>query len=438
MPSQPIDYNPIEIRSEEVQEIISHVPNWIIRWGITMIFVVFLIFLTVSWFVKYPDVLKAKVMITSNPAPIEIVARADGPLALLKEDGATVLPGEPLAYIMSEVSYEDVLLTEQLLVKIVSSSFSEEDLMNFSRKSGLRLGGLATYETALRRDAEAWLSFGSQQSHAKQIAQLKKQQESLQLMAQNQEQQLVIYGSEILLAKQKFMADSMLHAQKVTAPFEFAEQKATYMRELRAFKNAEAALLNNRLQDDQLQGQIVQLESTEFEEEMRLKTALKGSHHELTEQINRWKQQYLLRSSIAGKVAYLEILQDGKMVATGSKLFTVLPDTDEIFAYAELPLAGSGKVKEGQNVNIRLESYPHEQYGMLTGRIVELSPIPNEQGYILKLELPNGLRSTYNKQLTFRHNLTGETEVITEDLRLLERVFYGAKLILDRKDAGLL
>jgi len=430
MPSQPIDYNPIEIRSEEVQEIISHVPNWIIRWGITMIFVVFLIFLTVSWFVKYPDVLKAKVMITSNPAPIEIIARADGPLALLKEDGATVQPGEPLAYIKSEVSYEDVLLTEQLLEEIMSASFSEEGLREFSGRSGLRLGGLTTYETAFRRDAEVWLSFGSQKSHAKQIAQLKKQQQSLQLMAQNQEQQLVIYGIEMLLAKQKFTADSMLHAQKVTAPFEFAEQKAAYMRELRAYKNTEAALLNNQLQYEQLQTQIVQLESAGTEEEVRLKTALKGNHHELTEQISRWKQQYLLNSSIAGKVAYLEILQEGKMVDAGNRLFTVLPDTDDIFAYAELPLAGSGKVKEGQNVNIRLESYPYEQYGMLTGKIVELSPIPNEHGYILKLELPAGLNSTYNKQLAFRHNLTGETEVITEDVRLLERVFYGVRRIL--------
>jgi len=28
-----IEANSIEIRSEEVQEIISHIPNWIIRWG---------------------------------------------------------------------------------------------------------------------------------------------------------------------------------------------------------------------------------------------------------------------------------------------------------------------------------------------------------------------------------------------------------------------
>ena len=61
--------NLIEIRSEEVQEIISHVPNWIIRWGITMIFIVFLILLSISWFVEYPDIIKAKVVLTTSPAP---------------------------------------------------------------------------------------------------------------------------------------------------------------------------------------------------------------------------------------------------------------------------------------------------------------------------------------------------------------------------------
>lgn len=430
MPFISAEDNSSEIRSAEVHEIISRVPSWIVRWGISMIFVVFLIFLMISWFIKYPDVLNAKIMITSDPAPVEILARADGPLALLKEDGSLAGSGETLAYIKSEVNYNDVLLIGQLLKNIEDSSFSSENLTNFSNNNGFRLGGLATYEAALRKDIESWLSFVSRKTYIKQIAQLKKQQESLLLIGENQQQQLVIYNDEMLLAKHKFMVDSVLNAQKITAPFEFEELKRAYMREQRAYKNTEATLLNHQLQYEQLQLQIIQIASAQAEEEMRLKAAVKGAHHELTEQISRWKQQYVIRSPFEGKVAYLQILQDEKMVTAGNRLFMVLPDTQDLFAYAELPLAGSGKVKEGQDVNIRLESYPYEQYGMLTGRVVKLFPIPNEQGYILELDLVNGLQSTYNKQLAFRHNLTGETEIITEDLRLLERVFFQLRKLL--------
>ncbi|MBY0434766.1 MAG: hypothetical protein K2U26_11705, partial [Cyclobacteriaceae bacterium] len=62
-----------EIRSEEVQEIISHMPGGLIRWGIGLIFFLFVILLGISWFVKYPDVIKAKVVVTTEPAPINIV-----------------------------------------------------------------------------------------------------------------------------------------------------------------------------------------------------------------------------------------------------------------------------------------------------------------------------------------------------------------------------
>jgi hypothetical protein len=53
------ELRPFEIRSEEVQEIISHMPNWIVRWGITVIFASLVVLLSISWFIKYPDILTA-------------------------------------------------------------------------------------------------------------------------------------------------------------------------------------------------------------------------------------------------------------------------------------------------------------------------------------------------------------------------------------------
>ena len=46
-----------QIRSDEVQEIISAVPNWMIRWGITLIFGLIVMLIALSWFIKYPDII---------------------------------------------------------------------------------------------------------------------------------------------------------------------------------------------------------------------------------------------------------------------------------------------------------------------------------------------------------------------------------------------
>jgi hypothetical protein len=42
------------------------------------------------------------------------------------------------------------------------------------------------------------------------------------------------------------------------------------------------------------------------------------------------------------------------------------------------------------------------------------------------------MTTTYNKQLNFKPQLQGDTEIITEDLRLLERVFYQIKRLVRR------
>lgn len=39
---------------------------------------------------------------------------------------------------------------------------------------------------------------------------------------------------------------------------------------------------------------------------------------------------------------------------------------------------------------------------------------------------------TYNKQIDFRQEMTGQTEIITEDLRLIERFFYQFRKVIER------
>ena len=64
------DIGQIELRSEEVQEIMGHVPHWILRWGITVIALVVAGLLAGSWFFRYPDTLSAPVTIMPSAHPM--------------------------------------------------------------------------------------------------------------------------------------------------------------------------------------------------------------------------------------------------------------------------------------------------------------------------------------------------------------------------------
>lgn len=114
----------------------------------------------------------------------------------------------------------------------------------------------------------------------------------------------------------------------------------------------------------------------------------------------------------------------------GKSLFTIVPETQQVFGQAKLAISRSGEVKAGQMVNIRLQNYPFEKYGMLTGIVETISLIPIDGNYLVKVNLPNGLKTTHSSELKVTGQLKGELEIITEDLRLLERIFYQFRKLL--------
>ena len=87
-----------------------------------------------------------------------------------------------------------------------------------------------------------------------------------------------------------------------------------------------------------------------------------------------------------------------------------------------------GKVKIGQTVNIKLQNYSEYEFGVLKGIINNISEISNKDGfYTIDVSLPDKLITSYNKKIVFRQEMRGAAEIITEDLRLIERFFYQLK-----------
>ena len=72
MPEKDIN---IELNSEEVQEIITSVPSWIVRWGITVIFLVLSCIILLSALIEYPDVIRTNLKVNSTNAPKAVIAK---------------------------------------------------------------------------------------------------------------------------------------------------------------------------------------------------------------------------------------------------------------------------------------------------------------------------------------------------------------------------
>ena len=105
-----------ELRSEEVQDILTKVPHWMIRWGTVLIFVIIFMLFFVSWFIKYPDVVNTEIVITTNIPPEKIVSKSSGRIeAILVKNKSIVSKNSTLAIIENTANYKDVFLLKKIV-----------------------------------------------------------------------------------------------------------------------------------------------------------------------------------------------------------------------------------------------------------------------------------------------------------------------------------
>lgn len=129
----------------------------------------------------------------------------------------------------------------------------------------------------------------------------------------------------------------------------------------------------------------------------------------------------------------LDTIEYRKLGLVYNHKFTIIPTKNSSYiGKIKAPIRNSGKLKIGQKVNIKLVNYPSQEFGILNGIIKSMSQISDEQGnYLIDVSLPNKLITSYQKDLEFKQEMQGTAEIITEDLRLIERFFYQIRGVFD-------
>ena len=112
------EHKEIEIRSEELHEVMGKIPPWILRQGITVLFVIIIVILIGSYFFRYPDVVPAEMTLTGRYPVAQIVSRASGKISQLYiSDGQNVEKNTKLAVIENPASTEDMIFLKPLFTR---------------------------------------------------------------------------------------------------------------------------------------------------------------------------------------------------------------------------------------------------------------------------------------------------------------------------------
>ena len=112
----------LELRSENVQDILTQPPHWMIRWGNSVIFIILIMILVMSWFIKYPEFIPAPIIVTSQNPPEKIEARISSRIEkILIKDHQSVKKNDVLMILQSTANYDDVLKLRTLMDSITPS-----------------------------------------------------------------------------------------------------------------------------------------------------------------------------------------------------------------------------------------------------------------------------------------------------------------------------
>lgn len=422
----------IEIRSEEVDEILGRQPSWVLRRGIVVLGFVVITLLAASWFFRYPDIITAPVVITSVNPPSSVVARTSGKImSFMVKDQQPVTSG---TYLVVFENTADIVSINKLKAFFFSCDSIKESLKNIEIKSE-HLSSLGELQQPYLNFFQAVMNYQRYESlsfNAKKIASLLQQIGLTKSYIEKLKGQRNLQAMNLKLASNQFSRDSVLYMQRVITPAEYEKAEVLLINNKTSYKNSEMALFTSLIQVNQLEQQILELRLTDEKETTQLVDNINNSYKTLITQYNSWELSYVLKSTTDGKVSIGNYWSKNQNVKAGDVILNIIPDRKEIpFGKITLDMENSGKVKSGQKVNIKLSNFPYTEFGMLTGKVTSISLVPDMGKYYVEIELANALKTNYNKQLPFLQEMTGTAEIITEDMRLIERIIAPLRSIYD-------
>ena len=413
------------LRSEEVQEIMSDIPGSILRWGISVIMVILVILFVGSYFFKYPDVITAELTVNAENPPAVIKARATGKIvALFVENQQEVASDMPLAVIENPAGYEDMHRLDSCLNGWNPERSSIQEGMKLFGDTLLRLGPVqaayADFVTALQ-DYSRYLTLSYyQQKIGIQNNQLKSRKyHQLEMMQQRQLLKMQLANTVAV-----FRRDSLLYLKGVTSEEDFEASRSDLLKIRQSVSALSGSIKEAEIEVSQISESMLDLEQEDREHESLYIQNLRNAYQQVVTDIKTWEQDYLLISPIRGTVNLMGNWSINQNIELGETIFTVLPAKLSVsIGKAMVPTQGSGKVKVGQKAHVHLTNYPDQEFGFIEGTVRSLSEVPLPDGcYVAEIVFPNGLNTTYSVAIPATGTLSGYAEIITEDIRLLERI----------------
>jgi len=430
----------IELRSDEVNDILRRPPRWIIRWGISVITLILLLLIAGSVIFKYPDKITAPIIINSENMPVRIVSRSNGRMtSFLVRDNQNVKKNQLLAVIENPARYEDYKVLKELCdsLSYVATSVNSDAffLKKITIPGRLEVGEMQNDFVSLTATLSELYTFLQNDYHMRKIEKIRSQIGYQKNQVASAARKLKMAEEQKMLTRRNFERDSLLFSQKVISPADLEMSRGTLLGVFQEYENLSNSMNTLQISIQQAEQMIFDLEQERSRNLQEYQRNLKGNLETLKATISSWEQQFLLVSPVEGRISLSQYWKENQNIHTGDVVATVIPAGEtKIFGKIFLPLNGAGKVKIGQRVNIKVDNYPYLEYGMLRETVEQISEVPaiidNKNVYVVTISFPKKLLTGFNIEIPCNQEMTGQAEIITNDISILKRIIFPLRHII--------
>lgn len=414
----------MNVRSEDALEIISRKPDFLEKWAMILFLIVLLIVLIASWFIQYPDVVETTATLTANRAPKELVPLQQGRLVrLFVQNDDPVTENQVIGFIESTADHTEVIdLSRKIDSSIRLLAMGRTELV--SKQFDKYYRRLGEVQTSYEEFISSWQQFNDYLVNGfyfQKRNMLKDDINYLGRINQTILKQKELSEQDVALAEESFEMNRLLANDRVISKQDFRQEKSQFLNKQLTIPQLNASILTNETQQRDKQKEINQIEHDIAQQSIIFEQAMQT----LKSKVDDWIKKYVLAAPLPGKISFTVPLQENQFLQSGKVIGFVDPAGTAYYAETYLPQNNFGKIDIGQQVQLRFAAYPYEEYGYVQGTLKYISKVPSDSGFLAVIDLDKPLTTNYQHTIPFKNGLKADAIIITHNMRLLQRFYYG-------------
>ncbi|MCB0564678.1 MAG: HlyD family efflux transporter periplasmic adaptor subunit [Phaeodactylibacter sp.] len=419
------EYENIEIRSEEVQEILGTPPGWMARYGTLFAFVVVVVVGWVGFLIKYPDTVESGITVTTTDPPKRLVTETRGRVkTVMAKNEQVVSAGQVLIVFDNNANLEDVLTLETAIMA-VGNSPSDSTLLSFYLPGNVVLGELKDELYDFYRRQQDLRQYLSNPYDNLNLQQLNKELGKIQSMIRSDRERWANIDRQIESVEGRLRREEQLSRENLLAQDKVSRTREEILSLRRAREGIESSIKNKELDIDGIRSEMGGVQQVTKEGRQEAAIALRESFQALQKAVEEWKRKFVISSPIDGIVSFnLESISEQQYVESDREIGVVVPmKRQKTKGFVQVDMSRSGKIRPGQKVIVRLDSYSYAEYGAIEATVEKKSQVPIEGKIIVEVSFKKDLVTTLGKRIEPSREMKGDAVIITNDKRFIERVF---------------